>query len=73
MGSEGGEEVGEEGALGRHLSLLVLMERFEEEVVVHIGSSCKDRWRLWGGTAAGRGGRGLTRVAGSRGDLDEEV
>jgi hypothetical protein len=42
MGSEGGEEVCEEGALGGHLSLLVLLEGVEgmgcEEVGVHKGA-----------------------------------
>jgi hypothetical protein len=77
MGSEGGEEVGEEGALGGHLSLLVLLERVEgmgcEEVGVHKGASCEERWRLWGAYGNGTRRTGLTRVAGSRGGLEGEI
>jgi hypothetical protein len=64
MGSEGREEVSEEGALGGHLSLLVLLERVKgmgcEEVGVHEGAQ-GPLMRRGGdcgeGTATGRGGR----------------
>jgi hypothetical protein len=44
-----------------------------EEVGVHKGASCEERWRLWEGYGNGTRRRGLTRVAGSRGDLEGEI
>jgi hypothetical protein len=77
MGSEGGEEVGEEGKLRGHLPLLVLLERVEgmgcEEVGIHKGASYGERWRLWGRYGSGARRTGLTRVAGSRGDLEGDI